>query len=273
MKRAAFVLMFALLWGCSSMPSRFVALSEAGGPDVPVGEMLKAVANGPVIFVGESHTNSRDHYVQLEVIKYLYKHGKNPVIALEMFPEGMQLELNRWVDGKMDKGTFRQMYHSVWNIPFDNYEKIFDYAREKKIPLVGVNVRKELIKEVSERGVGVVSRESLERIKFTPCSEEPEYARTFGLGKDRVEHESRMIYLCDAQRFRDAVMAYYISQLARMDKGTVVVLLGAAHAAKASVPAMLERQMNVKYSVLMPESFRDMTGKEPDARLADYLWY
>ncbi|MGE5892630.1 MAG: ChaN family lipoprotein [bacterium] len=262
---------FPAIWGCATLPSSYTRLDDQ--ITLPLNGVLAVIEQERVIFVGEGHTSTSDHLFQMEVIKHLKGKGKNVAVALEMFPARMQQALDQWVDGSLDEDDFVDAYYSFWSVDYDSYGMIFNYARQEGIPLFGINADRNLIATVARRGLGGVDKEFLEKIRYTHCFEDPEYSAFLKGSEELRGHDSELPNLCSAQRLRDAIMAYDIARIFNARDGSVVVLLGAAHAAKVAVPRMLEKNFSIHSLVLLPGNFGGVTEKGPDSGIADYLWY
>lgn len=109
-----------------------------------------------VVYVGESHTNFADHLLQLRIIEALHK--KNPLLAIgmEMFPASSQPALDRYTLGKekIDERSFlrESEYYQVWNYDYRFFRDIFSFAKAKEIPVVGLNLDRQVVSEVFRSG-------------------------------------------------------------------------------------------------------------------------
>ena len=104
-----------------------------------------------IILVGEHHTNQSHHLAQLNVIQSLKEAGVQVAVGLEMFRSDSQPALDSWIAGKMDAAEFKKIYFDNWNYPWADYGMILDYAREAKIPLIGLNVPMEIPRQVAHQ--------------------------------------------------------------------------------------------------------------------------
>ncbi|MDA8155177.1 MAG: ChaN family lipoprotein [Actinomycetota bacterium] len=270
---AACLFMLASCGAGYAVPTNFERLTANGSRKLDEGGLLSGLQHNRVIFIGEAHTQNSDHSVQLEVIKYLVKKGCRPVIAMEMFPDGDGVFLNRWEQGRISQQQFRQFYKNHWEIGYSHYANIFEYAKKHRLPLVGINAGKEFIQEVELNGLSVLRAEDLLRINFTPCSSDPAY-RTMLMAGFTIHH-AVFNNFCNAQRLRDYIMAWHVAELAVKYRGPVVVLLGAAHAVKRAVPLFMAMDFSKAppYTVMVPEEINFLFGKELDHTVADYTWY
>jgi uncharacterized iron-regulated protein len=261
------LLCFFFFAGCASLPENYVELNTKRV--LSLKDVLERIENRRVIFAGELHTDTASHNLQYEIIRYLYSKEKRVVIAFEMFPDSKQSALDRWIDGSVSEKEFTSIYRETVKLPFRYYRKIFEFARSNSIPIIGINGDRVLINNVSMEGPQAASREFLDKIKYSDCSSDDEYAAIYR----RQFHDTQMPFLCEGQRLRDSIMAYNISRILRREEITVVVLAGAAHVAEPVLPRLLSNHVDVSYSVLMPEMIRNILDRTPETQFADYFLY
>jgi uncharacterized iron-regulated protein len=253
------------------MPGHFISMDYMAA--VAFEDLLKRIENKRVIFVGEIHSNPSSHRVQLEVIRHLVDSGKDVSIAIEIFPAAQQQYLDNWLSGVSGRDRFVRVFKQSVKMPYEAYEHIFEYARGNKIPIVGIDASREVIADVSKQGIKAVPAALLKRVKFTECVEDPDYMGLLGFSGKREYHQTGMPFLCEAQRLRDAVMAYNISRIIHENASTIVVMTGMMHAAKIAVPEMLQKHTLVDYAVLMPKMIISYTNAHTTTDVADYVWY
>jgi len=214
-----------------------------------------------------------DHLLQFEIIKHLHSKGENVAIALEMFPSEMQPVLNKWIMGEISENAFEEAYKRAWNVPYRYYEKIFEYARQERLPLVGINANRTQIDSAAKHGIDTLPGDFRKAVRVTSCAASPEYERMINLIEPRIAHVAGLPFLCDAQLLRDTFMAYNIAGILGRGRFTVVALVGSVHALRVAVPRILTQYYGVSSQVFMSRSFAELLYPEPDAGIADYIWY
>jgi uncharacterized iron-regulated protein len=257
--------------GCATLPEHYVSLHNLRASSFE--EILHQIKNEKVIFIGEGHGIKEDHLVQFEVVRHLHENGKDVVIALEMFPSEAQSILNQWIRGEVSESDFKKAYYSVWNVPYEYYSKIFEYARQVGIPLAGINGNEAFINNVAKTGVEKLPEYFRKEVKVPSCAGAPEYSRMIDLFEAKIAHVSEMPFVCDAQLLRDSLMAYNIVKILQRDRFTIVALVGSTHALRVAVPRILFKYYNVNSVVLVSKKFADIVSPESDAEIADYIWY
>ncbi len=120
-----------------------------------IDDIVERIRNKAVVYVGEVHTNYSHHLVQFEIIRKLHKiHGKI-LIGMEMFQEPFQKYLDKYLNKEIDENLFlkKSQYFTRWRYDYNLYREILHFARDKGIRVVALNLRGEIIKKVSRKGI------------------------------------------------------------------------------------------------------------------------
>ena len=133
----------------------------AGRTGQPVGfeKMIDEMMTARIVHVGETHNSLPMHEIQFQVIRALYAKDRHLAIGLEMVPVTLQEALNKWTAGLLTKEEFiREIrWYVTWNFNFGYYEKIFDFAREHRLPIYALNAPREVITKIRMRGWDALS--------------------------------------------------------------------------------------------------------------------
>jgi uncharacterized iron-regulated protein len=117
-------------------------------------QFMAALARRPVVLLGEAHDNAEHHRWQLHTLAAL--HGRNPdmVLGFESFPRRVQPVLDRWVDGDLDAKAFLEAvdWPTVWGYDPALYLPLFHFARQNRVPMIALNVERELVSRVRREG-------------------------------------------------------------------------------------------------------------------------
>ena len=127
-------------------------------------EMVKDVNSASAIFIGEQHSDPAHHKTQLDVIQAMHGNGKPLAIGLEMFKKENQHDLDAWVAGEIPEEDFIPLFLENWGFGWELYHDIFMYAREKRIPLIGLNVPQEITRKVGTTGYQSLTDEELSKL-------------------------------------------------------------------------------------------------------------
>jgi Uncharacterized iron-regulated protein len=117
-------------------------------------EVFQKMDENRVILIGETHTNYEIHRWQLAILAGLYSRNENVVVGFEMFPRRLDPVLAEWVDGKLSKEEFlaKGEWDTVWKYEPELYMPIFDFCRQNRIPMLGINCRRDLVSRVGREG-------------------------------------------------------------------------------------------------------------------------
>lgn len=243
------------------------------GRVIDFGRMIAEVKGGDLVFVGELHDQKWHHENQLRIIKALYGAGVPLAIGLEMFTAESQPALDRWVAGKMEKESFVRLYYENWQMPWSLYGDIFLYARQHRIPLIGLNVPREIVQRVASQGFESLASEERKRLPSgITCDVDKSYMafikRAFA---EHAGNEKTFVHFCEAQMLWTKSMAWRLTDfLDKHPRKTVVVLTGAGHAMKRGIPEQVGQSSRYSYKVILPE-ISDMPIGKVGVGDADYI--
>ena len=129
-------------------------ISGETGASVDFERMIREMRTARIIHVGETHNSMPMHELQFQVIRALYAQDRHLAVGLEMLPVTVQETLNKWTAGILTKDEFiREVsWYVNWNFNFGYYEKIFDFAREHRLPVYALNIPREIITKIRMRG-------------------------------------------------------------------------------------------------------------------------
>ncbi len=232
--------------------------------------MIRDISDGKVIYIGESHDNRLHHETQLDIIKTFYENGYPLAIGLEMFMNKDQKVLDKWIAKEIKVEDFIKAFYRNWGIGWGLYKDIFLYAREKGIPMIGLNVPREITRKVAEKGFQSLSRE--DRAKLPPnitCDIDKRYMDLLQrLFEIKARNDRTFRNFCEAQVLWDQAMAWYINQyLDENPKRKVIVLTGNIHAWKYGIPRQLQRFVDINQKVVLseiPADIRSVSKEEAD---------
>ena len=267
------VLMLFLAGFVSS--DRILRLADKSVQAVPA--VLKELADARLVFVGEFHDNQDHHAAQLLIIQGLKGMGRAVAIGLEMFEAGQQQYLDKWTTGEIAPEEFVKIYYDNWRMPWPLYKDIFFYARDKRIPMVGLNVPAGIVNQIARRGFASLSGEQLANLPGVSCEIDETYENLIRrVLRGHYGHADKLNKnfknFCEAQLTWDSAMAWHLIKfLDRHPDLTVVVLAGGSHAWKHGIPAQIRRRSQYSFKVILPESDGLARG-EVSGDEADYLW-
>lgn len=118
---------------------------------VPMEVLLDQASRSQVVYVGETHDNPAAHQLQVDILAALEQNNPGQVsLAMEMFTPEQQPVLDRWSAGELSEKEFLKEsgWFSSWKMNFALYRQLLDLAKEKHIPVIGLNADKGLVAKV-----------------------------------------------------------------------------------------------------------------------------
>lgn len=261
--------------GNAAAPStgRGTVMRLRDGARIDFSRMIGEIKNSRAVFVGEIHSRSSDHRLQLRVADALHRRKIPLAIGLEMFSADRQPELDAWIAGRLSLDRFRFIYAQEWNIPWRYYRDIFLYARKHRIPLLGLNIPERITVKVGRLGFASLSSAELAKIPHgVTCNVDANYRefirqahRQHGLSEKSFQN------FCEAQMLWNKAMAWHLAEyLKRRPERLVVVLTGTGHAQKRGAPVQLAEYLAAPAAVVLPEDPQILSSRVTSSD-ADYL--
>ena len=239
-------------------------------------QMMTDTEGSDVILVAEIHDNKQHHELQLDVIRSLREKKIPLAIGLEMFQADNQRQLDDWVEGKMTEQSFKAAYASNWSYDWSLYRDIFIFARDNRIPMIALNIPKEIVFKVARQGFASLTPEERKNLPSgVTCdlnSPQTEFLKkTF---QEVFKHEANgkaFAHFCEAQAVRNSGMAMIIANDQKRHPGRkLVALAGTWHAVKHGIPERLEGIDSLGYKVILPE-IAELGTRNVTSAITDYL--
>lgn len=216
-------------------PGLWLAPTAAGARATEAAALLDRLAAQQTVLLGETHDSAEDHRWQLHTLAQL--HARRPVLAIgfEMFPRRLQPVLDRWVAGELSEADFLRQaeWDKVWGYDARLYLPLFHYARMNRLPMLALNVERDLVERVGKDGweaVPVDQREGLGRPAEPLPAYRTELRTVFAHHPEKQQDEASFARFVEAQTVWDRAMASGIAaHLAKQPDALVVGILGAGH--------------------------------------------
>jgi uncharacterized iron-regulated protein len=247
-------LLLAITVMLTAAPGHAHTLRVADGTYVGFAELIEELKGVRLVFMGEMHDREGHHRAQLQVIRALKEAGVPVVVGLEMIRREKQGALDLWVTGKMSEENFLKVYRQNWAM-WPVYRDIFHYARQEKVPLLGLNLSREITQQVARNGFSSLSPQQMGVLPIVRCDVDARYQdfirRSLG---GHAHNGAQFLHFCEAQMLWDNVMAQnLLDYLAGHPDATIVVLAGSGHAWKHGIPEQIRRRLEVEMRILLPE--------------------
>ena len=272
------------------LPVTLPAVAVPGATDVPAIEnqtrvldtrqltdmeqLLDAIADRRVVFVGETHDRYEDHLTQLQVIEGLRQRGKDLAIGVEFFQQPYQAPIDAYLAGEIDEPEFlrRTQYFDRWRFDYRLYRPILRFAREHRIPVIALNLESELTRRVGEVGIDGLNAEERARTPAQIDQSDSAYrARIKAVFDQHPGQDSkRFDRFLEIQLLWDEGMAERAARYLTDHPGkTLVILAGAGHIEYGQgIPKRLLRRVPVSIATLL-----NVGEWELDPSAADYLLF
>ncbi|NTU42931.1 MAG: PDZ domain-containing protein [Nitrospirales bacterium] len=222
-------------------------------------DVIGAVSDKRIVYVGESHESFSHHYVQLKVIKGLFEKNKKIAIGMEMFQRPFQSLLDDYISGKLDEKSFikKTEYFTRWGYDYNLYKPIIDFARQNGIPIIALNTTKELVEKVARGGIDGLSAEERKQIPpqmdFSDLDYKERLKEIFGRHMRAAEKDFDLFF--QSQVLWDETMSFSVDEYLKAHPDTqVVVLAGSGHLSQGSgIPNRTFRRNGESYSIILSD--------------------
>lgn len=239
-------------------------------------DIIRKIADLPVVYVGELHDRFDNHRLQLEVIRSLHEKGEKTggkiAIGMEMFQKPFQKVLDDYIGGTIDEREFlkKSEYFKRWGFDYNLYREILLYAREFKIPVIALNIKKEIVSKVSKEGLYALGSEELKEVPEDMDLSDGEYRlrlREF-FGKHQTSAGKNFDFFYQSQVLWDESMAHNLNDFMKEHpEYQVVVLAGSGHMSFGSgIPKRAHRLNKKDYTIIL-------SSVDIEKDIADYLLF
>jgi len=241
------------------------------------GELIEVVSSARVIYVGETHDNVSAHRVQLDIIRALEERFPGQIsVGMEMFRRSAQTQLDAWAKGQLSSREFKRLFHEDWGPGYNLYAPIFDFLKERNVPLIGLKASRETEDHFRKGEMG-----DFPEMDFNDVYHRAYSMSTFGGHTEKVEKPYRMLTLWEES------MARTVSDFLRNDRTgqrKLIVLAGGFHVQYGfGIPKRAFRRIAHAYSIVLPtvvevpeeiKEGREMEIEHVSIPLyaADYYW-
>lgn len=237
-------------------------------------QLIEKLTSKRVIFVGESHDRYEHHLNQLAVIEGLHDKGRDLAIGMEFFQQPFQPHLDAYVAGEISEKELlrRSEYFERWRFDYRLYRPILRFAQMHGIPLIALNLEKEITQKVGDDGIASLSDAERARIPTEIDRDDEDYRKRI---RAVFEHhpmvkEKNFEHFLEVQLLWDEGMA---DRAARYLRGhpekTLVVLAGTGHLEYGQgIPQRLLRRIPLESAILLNGAERGL-----DPEIADYVLY
>ncbi len=240
------------------------------GTKVSKKEMLKAVSDARVIYIGEQHDNIAAHKAQLDVIEYLYKKYPDKIaVGMEMFRQSAQGELDKITENKLSLKEFNNLFDREWTPQWrEAYQMIIDFMHEKSIPVIGLKPTKEIENIVRSGGSSPKVPELDLKDKYHRATYLP-FFKGANTTDEAAERKYKMMVLWDEAMAEN--VAKFLQNPKNKDK-KLIVIAGEGHIGYGfGIPKRTYKRMAHNYSTILPTTHTENNTNIP-LQIGEYVW-
>jgi uncharacterized iron-regulated protein len=270
-------------WGCAGQPKQLMIkessasfppgsiISGKTGEAVSFETLMADLETAKIIYIGESHTNSDHHQIQLKILQAVFSRFPALIVGMEMFDHTYQPQLNEWSAGNLEETAFLQKVHwyANWRYDFGLYRDILTFIKTNHVKLVGLNLPFHIPPKIAVGGIESLSEEEKGHLPTeidTTDAAHREYIRTI-FSHHSIPGRDNFDYFYAAQCTWEDTMADTLSR--NLSSGKMLVLAGNGHIIhKFGIPNRAYHRTKAEYrTVYLAEA-----GEALELSTADYIW-
>lgn len=229
-----------------------------------LGSIIEYVADSPAIFIGERHTNYEDHKVELDVVMALFRKGKKIAIGMEMFQRPFQKAIDEYIAGSIDEKELlkRTEYFKRWRFDYNLYREIIEYARAKRIPIVALNLKAEIVEKVAAGGLDALTETERKEIPQDLDMSDEAYRERLNQIYQMHPKGPKFDNFYQSQVLWDETMAHTAAEYMKTNSEyQLVVMAGGEHVMYSSgIPQRFKRISGKNYSTIINGTYDENIG-------------
>lgn len=233
-------------------------------------DVIGAASDKRIVYVGEHHDQFSHHNIQVQVIRALLRKDRKIAVGMEMFQRPFQKALDEYIAGTISEREFleRTEYFKRWVFDYNLYKPILDLCRAEKIPVVALNLRREITEKVAKEGMDALTEEERKELPTQMDMADDEYrARLRQVFNQHRGSEGRNFDdFLQAQVIWDETMAESIDRYLKdnPDRCLVVVAGGGHLVYGAGIPKRAFRRNGLPYTIILNDN-------NADPSIADFI--
>lgn len=237
---------------------------------VPENALLAAAVDARIVYAGETHDNPASHRLQLKILQALHAaHPGRVALAMEMFTPAQQAALDRWSAGELDEKNFLRDadWARVWRMNFAYYRELLRFARDQRIPVIGINTDRELVRALGRQRPDELSAEQQAGLPELDQSDPYQAALVEAIYGGHNAGQAMLDGFQRAQTLWDEAMADNIATYLQSPQGRdkqLLVVAGGNHVRNGfGIPRRVFRRLPTSYllvgstALTIPEGMED----------------
>ncbi|MDO9567031.1 MAG: ChaN family lipoprotein [Candidatus Desulfaltia sp.] len=242
------------------------------GASVSFEELIADLNMAKVIYIGEKHTDSAHHKIQLRVIKRLVDTHPELLVGMEAFDHSYQKILDMWSADRLDEKGFLEKTHwyANWKFDFELYKDILAFIKERHIELIGLNIPFHIPPKIAVGGIESLSddeKKHLPKKIDTTNADHRAYVEEI-FKKHKIKGRESFEYFYMVQCVWEETMAESIA-LYLKKRSMMVVLAGNGHIIRNfGIPDRAFGRTGAFFRTLLLAP----AGSKAELSFADYIW-
>lgn len=249
-------------------------------------DLERVLRDARVVYVAERHNRPPDHAIQLRVFAALFAQEPELALGIEMLPRSKQAMVDAYVRGDLDEAGFLSHvnWKDTWGFDFALYRPLFEFAKVHGLPIIALNARKEITRNVAKNGLEGLEPELAAELPELDLDDEAHraYIRdAFGLTDDDGEevHPGFVFEnFYEAQVIWDETMAHEVAETVTATTGArrMVVIAGSGHIEyRFGIPNRAARRGAEPFVTILPVVYDELEGPLEElieGSIADLIW-
>ncbi|MBX3043630.1 MAG: ChaN family lipoprotein [Candidatus Kapabacteria bacterium] len=262
----------------------YIIYDTKSSKKVNLEDMVIKTLEADVIFFGEFHDDSLNHFLQADYLKKSFKQNKNITVSMEMFERDVQIHIDEYFAGSTDEEEFMKNSRP-WPDYKKFYREIVETAKSNNSYLIAANIPRKYASQYVSGG--------MTSFKELPAEERSYISRKMVLAEDgyldkfletmtgskemvkslNSNKENTLYLYYGAQCIKDETMAESIADYLKQNSGRKVIHFnGDFHSnSYLGTASMLQRRMpELKISVITPIYYESIDSIDYNADLASF---
>lgn len=212
MKKLVLLILILSLNGFKAQDFRSYQFFDKKSKAVSPEKVMKQLVDYDVIFIGEHHDNSINHWLEKKITEALFDQKKGQIIlGAEMFERDNQKALDSYLVGKIDPKVMKDSVR-LWKNYETDYRPLVDFAKDNRLKFIATNVPRKYASQTSKSGIESLNqlpeneKKFIAKLPIEVTLETPGYKEMKSLMGDHVD-ELKLMNFISAQAIKDATMA------------------------------------------------------------------
>jgi len=212
MKNIFLSIFFAGFYTLKAQNYKAYQFYDQKGKEIKTDKLVRELAKYDVVFFGENHNNSINHWLQLKITEALYeKKNGQLILGAEMFERDNQAQLDQYVEGKIDAKALKDSTR-LWNNFSTDYKPLVDFAKNKKLKFIATNIPRRYASQTAKEGIESLNalpekdKVYMAELPIKVTLETPGYPEMKTMMGEHADGTKVMNFI-SAQAIKDATMA------------------------------------------------------------------